>query len=85
MQQLRLSVLVTGAGFLLRQVRLEPKDGVLWAHPTPKTNGLSEVSPLPLKVVAGASCRRYQALVTALDILSSGPRSKTVKAPPSVP
>jgi aryl-alcohol dehydrogenase-like predicted oxidoreductase len=39
---------------LLGQVTLKPKDGVLWAHPALKTKGLTEVSPLPLIVVAGA-------------------------------
>ncbi len=39
---------------LLGQVTLKPKDGVLWAHPTLKTKGLTEVSPLPLILVAGA-------------------------------
>ncbi len=38
---------------LLGQVTLKPKDGVLWAHPALKTKGLTEVSPLPLIVVAG--------------------------------
>jgi hypothetical protein len=36
-------------------------------------------------LVAGVRCRRYQALVTALDILSRCVRSKTVKAPSSAP
>ena len=39
---------------LLGQVTLKPKDGVLWAHPTLKTKGLTEVSPMPLIMVAGA-------------------------------
>ena len=39
---------------LLGQVTLKPKDGVLWAHSALKTKGLTEVSPLPLIVVAGA-------------------------------
>jgi len=39
---------------LLGQVTLKPKDGVLWAHPAVKTKGLTEVSPLPLILVAGA-------------------------------
>ena len=41
---------------VLGQVTLKPKDGVLWAHPTLNTKGLTEVSPLPLIVVAGARC-----------------------------
>ncbi len=39
---------------LLGQVTLRPKDGVLWAHPTLKAKGLTEASPLPLILVAGA-------------------------------
>jgi hypothetical protein len=39
---------------LLGQVTLKPKDGVLWAYPTLKAKGLTEVSPLPLILVAGA-------------------------------
>ena len=39
---------------LLGQVTLKPKDGVLWAHPTLKAKGLTEASPLPLILVAGA-------------------------------
>ena len=39
---------------LLGQVTLKPKDGVLWAHPTLKAKGLTEASPLPLIMVAGA-------------------------------
>ena len=39
---------------LLGQVTLKPKDGVLWAYPTLKTKGLTEASPLPLILVAGA-------------------------------
>lgn len=35
--------------------------------------------------VAGVRCKRYQALVTAMDILASRARSKMVKAPPSAP
>jgi len=44
---------------LLGQVTLKPKDGVLWAHPALKTKGLTEVSPLPLILVAGAGFSRY--------------------------
>lgn len=36
-------------------------------------------------VVAGVHCRRYSALVTAMDILSRVPRSKPVRAQPSAP
>ena len=39
---------------LLGQVTLKPKDGVLWAYPTLKAKGLTEASPLPLILVAGA-------------------------------
>ena len=39
---------------LLGKVTLRPKDGVLWAHPALNAKGLTEVSPLPIKVVAGA-------------------------------
>ena len=39
---------------LLGQVTLKPKDGVLWAHPTLNAKGLTEVSPMPLILVAGA-------------------------------
>lgn len=39
---------------LLGQITLKPKDGVLWAYPTLNAKGLTEVSPLPLILVAGA-------------------------------
>ncbi len=39
---------------LLGQVTLKPKDGILWAYPALNTKGLTEVSPLHIKVVAGA-------------------------------
>ena len=39
---------------LLGQVTLKPKDGVLWAYPTLKAKGLTEASPMPLILVAGA-------------------------------
>jgi hypothetical protein len=39
---------------LLGQVTLKPKDGELWAYPTLKAKGLTEASPLPLILVAGA-------------------------------
>jgi len=39
---------------LLGQVTLRPQDGVLWANPTLKAKGLTEASPLPLILVAGA-------------------------------
>ncbi|MCH7502753.1 MAG: hypothetical protein IIA10_05300 [Proteobacteria bacterium] len=39
---------------LLGQVTLMPIDGVLWAHPSLKAKGLTEASPLPLILVAGA-------------------------------
>ena len=43
-------------------------------------------SDLPLFIlVAGVRKQRVQARVTALEILASGPRSTTVKAPPSAP
>jgi hypothetical protein len=32
---------------LLGKVTLKPRDGILWAYPTLKTKGLTEVSPLP--------------------------------------
>ena len=34
---------------LLGQVTLKPKDGVLWAHPTLKTKGLTESLPSKIK------------------------------------
>ena len=39
---------------LLGQVTLKPKDDILWAHPALNAKGLTEVSPLHIKVVAGA-------------------------------
>ena len=39
---------------LLGQVTLQRKDSVLWAHPTLKTKGSTEVDPLSLILVAGA-------------------------------
>ena len=39
---------------LLGQVTLRPKGGVLWAYPALNAKGLTEVSPLHIKVVAGA-------------------------------
>ena len=45
----------------------------------------SQQKQLYIKMVAGVRSQRYEALVTAPDILSSGPRSKTVRARPSAP
>jgi len=44
---------------LLGQVTLKPKDGVLWAHPALNAKRLTEVSPLHIKVVAGARYENY--------------------------
>ena len=39
---------------LLGQVTLKPKEGVLWAHRALNAQGLTEVSPVPIILVAGA-------------------------------
>jgi hypothetical protein len=53
---------------LLGTLELRARDGVLWAYPALNAKGLAEASPLHINVVAGASCQRYLALVTALDV-----------------
>ena len=77
---------------LLGTITLEPRENVLWANPaSPNAKSLVETRPLDglsinsPEMVAGVRSQRYQALVTALDILSTGPRAKTVKAWPSAP
>ncbi len=44
---------------LLGQVTLKPKRGVLWAYPALNAKGLTEVSPLHIKPVAGARYENY--------------------------
>ena len=44
---------------------LKPRDGILWAHPTLNAKGLTEVSPLHMKVVAGARLLEIVDLYTA--------------------
>ena len=70
---------------LLPQVTLKPKNGVLWAYPSPEPEKPTLKESRPLILVAGAGCQRYQALFTALDILPSEPHSMTVRARPSAP
>ena len=38
---------------------LNPRDGILWAHPTLNEKGLTEVSSLHMNVVAGARLLNY--------------------------
>ncbi len=39
---------------LFGPIALKPQNGVLWAHPAQKAKGLTDASPLPEIVVAGA-------------------------------
>lgn len=61
-------------------MRLEAEDGAVELAVL-KAVGAARVGNL----VAGARGQRYQALITALDILSSGPHSMTVRARLSAP
>ena len=73
---------------LFGKIRVEPRGDVLVDKVATTGAGLLGSRPASINtsiVVAGVRSQRYQALVTALDILVSGPRSKSVKTLPSAP
>jgi len=51
-------------GALLGTVRLRPRDGILWAHPAPKTKGLVEIRPLDGLRINSPFCGSGGALCT---------------------